>query len=229
VSAESDLTFRGDCAPRLGLALVQDSGVSGEIIRASDGDRERAIASLREHLAAGRLTLEEFTERTTAALAARTTADLDMSLRELPLAERSRRRPTRFVLTLLGSTTREGRLRLRRRALCVSLFGNVDFDLRQATLESEVITIFAFAAFGVLDIYVPEGIEVDLHGLTVGGHKKARGSDVAPLSGTPLVRVYALGIWSGMDVWRVPLAWAKRTLRQIVKGIRQGEHLELEP
>jgi DUF1707 SHOCT-like domain len=202
--------------------------MSGELVRASDDDRERAVASLREHLAAGRLTLEEFTERMTAALAATTTADLAGPLHELPATEPMRRRPTRFLLALFGSTEREGRLRLRRRALCVSLFGNVDFDLRQATLEGDVITIFAVAFFAALDVYVPEGVEVDLHGLTVFGHKNAHGSDVAPVPGTPLVRVYALGLFAGMDVWRVPLAWAKLTLSQVIKGIERGAHRGLE-
>ena len=36
-------------------------------MRVSDADRERAVAALREHLLAGRLTLEEFTERVDAA------------------------------------------------------------------------------------------------------------------------------------------------------------------
>ena len=165
----------------------------------------------------------------TAALASTTTADLDAPMRELPSAERTRRRPTSFVLAVFGSTERDGRLRLRRRAVCVSLFGNVDFDLRQATLEGDVITIVAIAAFAALDVYVPEGVEVDLHGLTVFGHKNAHGSDVDPLPGTPLVRVYAFGIFAGMDVWRVPLTWAKRTLGQVIKGIERGEHRELEP
>src|SRR5204863_104555 len=113
--------------------------------------------------------------------------------------------------------------------LCISLFGNVDFDLRQATLEGDVITIFAVAAFAALDVYVPEGVEIDLHGLTAFGHKDAHGSDVEPLPGTPMVRVYAFGVFAGMDVWRVPLAWAKRTLGQVIKGIARGEHRELEP
>ena len=92
-----------------------------------------------------------------------------------------------------------------------------------------MITIYAVAAFAALDVYVPEGVEVDLHGLTAFGHKDAQGSDVEPLPGTPLVRVYAFGVFAGMDVWRVPLAWAKRTLGQVIKGIARGEHRELEP
>ena len=39
-------------------------------IRASDADRDRATALLREHHAAGRLTAEEFNERMDAALGA---------------------------------------------------------------------------------------------------------------------------------------------------------------
>lgn len=203
--------------------------MNGDLVRASDADRDRAVASLREHLAAGRLTLEEFTERTSAALAATTTADLDLPLRELPAVATTRRRPTRFLFALFGSTERGGRLRLRRRALCISLFGNVDFDLRQATLEGDVITIVGLAAFAALDVYVPEGVEVDLHGLTIGGHKNANGADVAPLPGTPLVRIYAFGVFCGMDVWRVPLAWAQRTWSQVIKGTKRGEHRELAP
>jgi hypothetical protein len=164
-----------------------------------------------------------------AALAATTTTDLALPLRELPLAGQTRRRPTRFLLALFGSTERAGRLRLRRRALCISLFGNVDLDLRQATLEGDVITIFALAAVAALDVYVPEGVEVDLHGLTLFGHKDAQGSDVEPLPGTPLVRIYAFGVLAGMDVWRVPLAWARRTISQVIDGIEHGQHRELEP
>ena len=56
--------------------------MSGDLLRASDDDRDRAVLALRENLAAGRLTLEEFTERMSAALAATTTADLEAPLQE---------------------------------------------------------------------------------------------------------------------------------------------------
>jgi len=54
------------------------------VIRASDTDRDRAVAQLRQHLAEGRLTFEEFIGRVDEAYAARTTADLQQALRELP-------------------------------------------------------------------------------------------------------------------------------------------------
>lgn len=53
-------------------------------IRASDEDRERAAALLREHHAAGRLTAEEFSERLDKTYAAKTLGELDELMSDLP-------------------------------------------------------------------------------------------------------------------------------------------------
>ena len=53
-------------------------------IRASDADRDRTAALLREHHAAGRLTAEEFNERLDKAYAAKTLGELDQLLSDLP-------------------------------------------------------------------------------------------------------------------------------------------------
>jgi Domain of unknown function (DUF1707) len=53
-------------------------------IRASDADRDKTVILLREHLAAGRLTNEEFDERLEAALSAKTLGDLDRLMADLP-------------------------------------------------------------------------------------------------------------------------------------------------
>ena len=45
--------------------------------RASDDEREQAALELREHLVAGRLTLEEFSERVELAYRASTVSDLE--------------------------------------------------------------------------------------------------------------------------------------------------------
>jgi hypothetical protein len=190
--------------------------VNGELVRASDADRERAVLALREHLVAGRLTLEEFTDRVSTALAATTTEEL--AVRDLSVAAPTRRKPTRFVPALFSSTRRDGRLRIRRRVLCFVGFGNIDLDLRQASLEGDVVTVIGLAAFSALDVYVPEGIEVDLHGLTVFGHKNARGKDTPPLPGTPLVRVYTFGAFAGIDVWRTA---ERGSIRDVIRSQRE--------
>jgi Domain of unknown function (DUF1707) len=56
-------------------------------IRASDADRDRATALLREHHAAGRLTAEEFHERMGAALDAKTLGEIDDLLADLPVID----------------------------------------------------------------------------------------------------------------------------------------------
>jgi uncharacterized protein DUF1707 len=53
-------------------------------IRVSDADRDQAIAELSEHFQAGRLTQEEFEERSGAALQARTGDDLAALFPDLP-------------------------------------------------------------------------------------------------------------------------------------------------
>ncbi len=53
-------------------------------LRASDADRDRAGAWLRHHYTVGRLTYAELLQRLDEAYDARTVADLERSLRELP-------------------------------------------------------------------------------------------------------------------------------------------------
>src|SRR5215475_129072 len=53
-------------------------------VRASDADREAAVEALREHYFAGRLDVEEFTERVEQAYGARTVGELEQVERELP-------------------------------------------------------------------------------------------------------------------------------------------------
>jgi Domain of unknown function (DUF1707) len=53
-------------------------------MRASDADRDAVVAALSEHFQTGRLTSEEFDERTGRALTARTLGELDDLMADLP-------------------------------------------------------------------------------------------------------------------------------------------------
>jgi uncharacterized protein DUF1707 len=57
-------------------------------LRVSDADRDQAATELGEHFQAGRLDQDEFDERLTAALRARTRGELDQLLDDLPAARR---------------------------------------------------------------------------------------------------------------------------------------------
>ena len=129
--------------------------MSGDLdVRASDAERERVAASLREHCAAGRLTLEELSARLDEAYRARTGGELEAALRELPVEAtiRPRRSPKRFSIAIFGGVERKGRWRVPRRSFALSLFGGADLDLRHAKLDSDVVTIFVVDVFGATDL-----------------------------------------------------------------------------
>jgi hypothetical protein len=59
---------------------------TGYNVRVGDADREATAAQLREHFADGRLTLDELNERLDQTFAAKTKADLNTVMRDLPHA-----------------------------------------------------------------------------------------------------------------------------------------------
>ncbi len=188
--------------PSSSLAALDDA-----FLRVSDADREQAVIALREHLLAGRLTLEEFSERIEAALRAQLGGELACVKEDLPdvfvEAAGSRRRPARLAAALFGHVTRRGRLRLRGWAFAASAFGDLDFDLREATIDRHQSAVTVVAAFGNVDVYVPEGVNVDVGGITVFGHRRDWGRD-AGRPDAPTVHFRVLGFAGTIDVWRVP-------------------------
>jgi hypothetical protein len=200
-------------------------------VRASDADRERAVSALREHSAAGRLTLEEFSERAERAYAARTFEELEAIGRDLPRSAsvEQRRRPKRVTVAVLSNTVRTGRWRLPRFGFAFVVLGDADLDLRQAELEHTVTTITAIVLLGNVDVYVHEGIEVDFGGLGILGHRREFGRDVPGVPGTPLVRVRIFSLLGTADLWRVPAAWVGRPFREVIKALRPGPQGELPP
>jgi hypothetical protein len=64
-----------------------DRGMGQWDLRASDEDRERVVELLREHCAAGRLTVDEFSARIDEVYASRTYRELAWTTRELPRLE----------------------------------------------------------------------------------------------------------------------------------------------
>jgi hypothetical protein len=191
-------------------------------LRVSDADREQAVVALREHLVAGRLTLEEFCERVDAALRAKFTGELAQLHDDLPEASRKAvgtgRKPARFTAALLSRVVRRGQLRLRSWSVACSAFGDLDFDLRDASLERNRTAVTALAAFGNIDIYVPEGINVDVGGLTVFGHRRDWGRDAGQPDALNIhIRVF--GIAGTVDVWRVPRDLRGSTYREIIRAL----------
>jgi hypothetical protein len=199
--------------------------VSDVELRVSDADRDRAVARLREAHVEGRLTLEEFSERVELAYAARTRPELARTTEDLPSAPPvSRKRRRRFAIAIFGGPLLRGRWRAARRFFAVATFGGVDLDLREAQLDPGGLTIFSLAVFGGNDFYVPQGIEVDLIGLGVFGGNDEHGSEGEIHPGSPLVRIIALSVFGGTDVYHVPAGSGMRlgALRRAARGRLPG-------
>ncbi|MGH3050971.1 MAG: DUF1707 SHOCT-like domain-containing protein [Gaiellaceae bacterium] len=196
-----------------------------ELERASDLEREQTVVSLREGLVAGRLTLEEFSERVGAAYAAQLRGDLAGLREDLPDrgSEPLRRRPLRLSAAIFGHLVRRGRLRLRRRTAAVATFADLDLDLREAVIDSKRVVVRVYALFGNADVYVPEGIDVEVGGMIVFGHARDWGRDAA-LSAEPRLSVRVYGCFGTVDVWRVPNG-VRGSYGEIIKQVRarQGE------
>jgi len=196
-------------------------------VRASDTERERVALVLRDHAVAGRLTLEELSARLEEAYAALTLADLERVTRELPdtPSPTIRRRPARLSGVLFGHVERKGRWRVARRSVSLVAWGDLDLDLRHAQIESGAVTLVVLVLFGNADVYVPEGVEVDLGGLTVFGHRHDWGRDVPGRPDAPLVRVRIFSLFGTADVWRVPHG-VSGTFRELVQAVRGRREID---
>jgi len=199
-------------------------------LRASDAEREQAVAELRDHLLAGRLTLEEFSERVGAAYEARTGKELVRLGEDLPAAAAATgpaRKPTRVTAGVFAHIVRRGRLRLRKHTFAFSVFADVDLDLRDARIDAAVTTVHVFALFGNVDVYVPEHVDTDVGGITVFGHRTEWGRDTAGPA-APSVRVNVFGVFGTADIWRVPTA-VQGSYSAIIKHVRALTRGELPP
>jgi hypothetical protein len=189
-------------------------------VRASDAEREQAVAELREHSTAGRLTLEEFSQRVDEAYAAKTLAELEALRRDLPDVSaapdtRPRRSARRWLVSIMGGADLKGRWRAASSMTVLSVMGGSDLDLRQAQIEHDEITITVISIMGGADIYVPEGIEVDLTGFSLMGGNDEHGGDVPPRPGTPLIRLRVFSLMGGTDIYHVPAGQGDRSLRDV--------------
>jgi hypothetical protein len=163
-------------------------------VRVADADRERVALALREHTVAGRLTLEEFSERVERAYAARTGDELEALTADLPGAGAGepaarRREPTRSLTVIFGGGEKLGRWRIGRRFFCFTMLGGSDIDLRQAEIDAPEVAITAFTMWGGFDIYVPEGVEVDVTGFALFGGNSEHGSEREVHRDASLVRI----------------------------------------
>ncbi len=165
-----------------------DKPVPARELRASDADRERVVALLREAHGDGRLTADEHAERVERAYAARTLGELTAVTADLAAAEQQPIQVGRPLLAVFGTVRRGGRWVVPVRLPVSALFGTVEVDLREALLQRRHVVVQAAMFGGRLRLVVPEGVRVEFTGRSILGGRNLR---VRPGAGAdaPVVEV----------------------------------------
>ena len=178
-------------------------------IRASDAERDATLERLSAATGDGRLTLEEFSQRMDRATTAKTRAELDRLVADLPtgtgaassaVAERGSGRPS-WHISPIGGLRVSGPWRMERSVVVVSLIGGADLDLSQAQLAAPEVTLTKVSLLGGVSIAIPPGIRVEASGFSlIGGTSVDAGPEPGP--GAPTVHIRAFSLLGGTRIYR---------------------------
>jgi hypothetical protein len=183
----------------------------GKRLRASDADRDRVIDLLAGAAAEGRLTLEEYSERSSSALAARTQGELDVLTADIPaVPARGEVEAAEQITAVLGNESRKGPWVVPARLAVRSVLGDCHLEMQDAVLRQRVTVIDATARLGSITIFVPDGVEVRMTGRAVLG---AKSSELrrAPRPGAPVIEVRCNVLLGSVTVRRPKLMMGLRS------------------
>ena len=190
-------------------------------LRRARETRERVIARLSEHFAADTLEVDEFERRVTLAHTKDSPEAIDALLADLPelpalggagvpavaagptvvpsLVPADEDRQSMFAV--FGGVQRGGTWTVPRKLRVTAAMGGVQLDLREARFPPGGVDIHVRAVFGGIDIIVPPGLAVQMHGSAImGGFAQVDRSPAAPDPEAPMVRVHGVAIMGGVDV-----------------------------
>jgi Domain of unknown function (DUF1707) len=177
-------------------------------VRASDADRDKAAAVLREAVAEGRLDLGELEERLTTVYQAKTYAELAVATRDLPRADGAGYTdtadsgvPRRRVIGFMGGFGRRGNWSVPAKMTALVFWGGGGLDLREARFESQETRIRAIAIMGGMGIKVPPDAEVRIRGRAIMGGFGHR-ADGPGEPGAPRLIITGFALWGGIGVRR---------------------------
>ncbi|MEU5161024.1 DUF1707 domain-containing protein [Streptomyces sp. NPDC020875] len=209
-------------------------------MRASDTERERIAERLRDAVAEGRLTMEEFEERLDATYRARTHGELEPLVSDLPVTGGAPASPataptgaaqrwsdriggvatSKMAIALWGGFGRKGRWTVPRAFNAFAVMGGGELDLREAHFEDREVVIRCWAIMGGIDVIVPPELNVEVNGVgLMGGFGEEGGDEGAPDPSAPRVRILGLALMGGVGVRR------KRTKADRLRLKAERDHL----
>jgi Domain of unknown function (DUF1707)/Cell wall-active antibiotics response 4TMS YvqF len=207
----------------------QHADAGGSALRASDADRDRTVEALATASAEGRLTLEEYSQRSEAALAAKTLGDLaglttDLPDSALPAVTRGAAAESEEIVAVLGNESRKGRWVVPKHMTVRSVLGDCHLEMQEAILGQRVTTIDATVRFGSVTVYVPDGIDVRMSGKAILGAKSSelRGE---PRPGAPVLVVRCDVFCGQLTVRRPDWGMRRRAAKAAAEAGRGGRAL----
>jgi hypothetical protein len=155
--------------------------------RVSDRERDHAVGRLKDAVSEGLIDIDEFGERTSHALVARTRGELDAVTSDLP-AGPAARQGTDDIVELKGSMSsveRKGDWQVPRKLVLRWRMGSVKLDFTEARIVHTVVEIELDVKGGSVEIRLPEGASASLDAVearlgSVEDHRRG-----APAAGRP--------------------------------------------
>lgn len=161
-------------------------------LRVSDDEREHVVGLLQRAIGRGLLDLDEFTERTDVALAARTRGELNAVLVDLPgLSHRDAVAATAMDTTAHGTTTgvpaqgvpggpgdrlelkshgssltRNGRWYVPAQLSVRNKYGETKLDFTEAHVPHQIVHVDLDSKWGSVTVIIPETASVDINSIT---------------------------------------------------------------
>lgn len=212
-------------------------------LRASDADREQAAELLRRAAGDGRLTVDELDERLAGAFAARTRAELEQLIADVvvrdagvPVGAPSTSLPvvpgegaTKWLISIMSGHDRRGHWRVGPKIINFNFWGGSEIDLNDAVLSAQHTEIRIISIMGGADVYVPEGLDVQVSDFSLMGGNGVQLGRERPASGGPTVHLRLVSLMGGSNVRRGrkltrkerrALKEQRRTQRRIDRGDR---------
>ncbi len=195
--------------------------------------RERTIASLCDHFAQDRLTLDEFETRLDLAHKALAQPQLDALIADIHVAEpvRSAAPQThtqvappraagedddRFILSVMSGNERRGNWRPGAKNTVLAFMGGVVLDFRDTPLPPGVTEINIFALMGGCEIIVPPNLAVETRGFALMGGFSHFSDHAPPAAGSPVLRITGFALMGGVDISvRLPGETARDARRRL--------------
>lgn len=186
-------------------------------LRASDADREQTAELLRRAAGEGRLTVDELDDRLAEAFAARTRTELEALVADVvvshdasvPVGAPAATLPvvpgeggTKWLISIMSGHDRRGHWRVGPKVINFNFWGGSEIDLNDAVLSTQHTEIRIISIMGGADVYVPEGLDVEVSEFAFMGGNDIKLGRGRPAPGGPAVHLRLFSLMGGSDVKR---------------------------